>query len=120
MQERPILTMAGFALVWALAAIVSDGTTFHLAPIIVAAVPAMSWTGRRSTGLLIGVGGAVAIAVLLALGGRLGGPSLLPFGGALLESVAGAFVGGLVGTVAASAMSHANSVHDPDEFPALG
>ena len=111
--------MAGFAMVWALAAVISDGTTFHLAPVIVAGVPAMSWAGHRMAGLMVGMVGATAVALLLSLTGLLDGPSLLPFGGALVESVAGAVFGGIVGLIARTMLSDA-PLHERIDTPAVG
>ena len=99
--------MAGFATVWTLAAVISDETTFHLAPVIVAGVLAISWARHRMAGLMVGVGGATALAVALSLAGLLDGPSLLPFGGALVESVAGAIFGGIVGLLARTMLNDA-------------
>lgn len=101
--------MAGFTALWILVAAMSDGTTFHLAPVIVAGVPVISWGGHRLTGMLIGMSGATIAAVGLSLAGLLDGPSLLPFGGALLESIVGAAVGAVAGVIARSMLSGAQT-----------
>ena len=93
----------GFALIWVAAALLVEGTTFHLAPVIVSAAPAVGFPERRLPAAAIGTTIAVAVALLLSQAGMLTGPSLLPIGGALLESVLGALLGGLIGLVVASA-----------------
>lgn len=93
----------GFGLIWVAAALLVEGTTFHLAPVIVAAAPAVRFPEWRLPGAVVGTTIAAAVALLLSLAGRLAGPSLLPIGGALLESVLGAVAGGLIGLVVASA-----------------
>jgi hypothetical protein len=94
----------GFALLWALLAAVRPGTTFHLAPLLVAA--AVPWVHRVQDRparpaayrlAAVGTGIAAGTSVLLAIAGRLDGPTLLPFGGALEESLVGAVIGGLAG-----------------------
>ena len=94
----------GFALLWAVLAVVRPGTTFHLAPLLVAA--AVPWVNRfedpqdRPAAYLlaaVGTGIAAGMSVLLAMAGRLDGPTLLPFGGALEESLVGAIAGGVAG-----------------------
>jgi uncharacterized membrane protein len=80
-----------------------DGTTFHLAPVIVAAASPISFPARRVRASLVGTTIATAAAMLLAVVGRMAGPSLLPIGGALLESVLGALLGGVIGLMVASA-----------------
>ena len=98
----------GFALLWAVLAAVRPGTTFHLAPLLVAGLVPLVYrvqggASRITAGRLAGVGVALAavVSVLLGAAGFLDGPSLLPFGGAFVESLAGAAVGGLVGLGAA-------------------
>ena len=92
----------GFAIIWLVAVFVVDGTTFHLAPVIVAAAAPIRFPERRFTAAVVGATIAAAVAILLSLAGRMAGPSLLPIGGALLESVLGAVIGGLLGLVVAS------------------
>ena len=101
--RRALLLAALLAALWTVLAIVRDGVTYHLAPLIVAAVPAIGTVGekapgRRVAGRLAGVGlaGALGITILLGALGRLEGPSLLPFGGAATEAV-------LFGTLGAGA-----------------
>lgn len=111
--------MAGFAALWTLVAAISNGTTFHLAPVIVAGVPAISWAGHRLTGLLIGISGPTAVALGLSIAGLLNGPSLLPFGGALFESIVGAALGAVAGTIARS-MVNSDSRIEKSESIAVG
>jgi hypothetical protein len=84
---------------WGVLAAASPTTTFHLAPVIVAAWPALA--GRRAGSVLrfgaSGLAGAAAVGLLLSLAGWLRGPSLLPVGGPLVESLAGAGLGALAG-----------------------
>jgi predicted aminopeptidase len=91
-------------LLWAVLAAVRPGTTFHLAPLLVAgAVPWLQRVEDRPARLAayrlaaVGIGIAVGTSVLLAIAGWLDGPTLLPFGGALEESLVGAIIGGLAG-----------------------
>lgn len=98
----------GFALLWAVLAVVRPSTTFHLAPLLVAAaVPTVyRMQGGRSRPVALrlaaaGVGIAVVITFVLGVAGLLDGPSLLPFGGAVDESLLGAAVGGALGLVVA-------------------
>jgi hypothetical protein len=115
MINRTLLSAAGFSCVWVIAALAAPDTTFHLAPAIVAAVPALRDPGSR-TGLAIGGSFlAVAVAVVLAGTGHLEGPSLLPVGDAFIESLVGALLGGAVawvysGRVAATVSDHRQSV----------
>lgn len=101
------------AVIWLVAASLRPSTTYHLAPLLVAAaVPfvvaadARAPTARRLIGAAAG-GGTLALVVtgVLTVAGRLEGPSLLPFGGAVTESVVFALVGAAVGLGAAAARS---------------
>lgn len=94
----------GLALLWAVLAAVRPGTTFHLAPLLVAgAVPWLQRVEDRPARpvafrlAVVGIGIAAGASVLLAIAGWLEGPTLLPFGGALEESLVGAIIGGLAG-----------------------
>jgi hypothetical protein len=107
--SRAIRISLGFALFWAVLAAVRPGTTFHLAPLLVAG--AVPWVQRVQSGApplngfrpaAVGLGLAAGTSILLAMAGLLEGPSLLPFGGALEESLVGAVVGSLVGLAVAA------------------
>lgn len=85
-----------FALLWIVAAAARPATTFHLAPLIVAGIPAVALVidardsrPRRQVLVAAALGLATALIVTAALtaGSRLSGPSLLPFGGAVAEAV---------------------------------
>ena len=98
----------GFAVLWAVLALVRPETTYHLAPPLVALAATLVYRlhgGRsRLTGLRLaaaGIGIAIAVTVLLAAVGSLDGPSLLPFGDAVLESLLGATAGGAIGVATA-------------------
>jgi len=99
--SKPMAGALGFALIWAVAAVVSPTTTFHLGPLIVAVSPVL-FSDRRSATRLIpaGLGIAAVTSLALAASGSLQGPTLLPWGGALAESL----VFAAVGTVAALAL----------------
>lgn len=87
---------ASLGLVWLAGAFMVGGTTFHLAPLLVAGSAAM--TGRRSPqAALVGTGLALLLGVILEMAGRLDGPSLLPWGDATLETNLGALAGGIGG-----------------------
>ncbi|MDH3259805.1 MAG: hypothetical protein OEM81_04950 [Acidimicrobiia bacterium] len=90
----------GFVLLWAVLAMARSGTTFHLAPPLVALAAPLVYRIQggtsRSTGVLlasVGAGLAVISTSLLMVAGFLSGPSLLPFGDAFVESVVGAVPG---------------------------
>jgi hypothetical protein len=101
--RTPLLIGAGLAALWLALGLASNGTTYHLAPLLVAAIPAtlaaLDGPGLAASRLigLVGVGaiGALAVTALLSATGNLDGPSLLPFGGAALESVVFAGLGAL-------------------------
>jgi len=85
----------------------SYDTTFHFAPLLVAAVVPLGVAlagepppfPRRLAGAAAGAALALAATTALALGGRLDGPSLLPAGGAVAEAVAFSLAGAAVGLV---------------------
>lgn len=91
------------ALLWSALAINSPTTTFHLAPLIVAAWPAVSERSRSealrlsAAGLLI----AMVTTAVLFFNGLLEGPSLLPWGDAGVEPLVAAAVGAVLGFVPA-------------------
>lgn len=102
MATRRWLLTAGFVMLWIVAVALTPDVTYHLAPVIVAAAPAVvSSPDRRALSSLLGFGLASATAIGLSVAGLLAGPSLLPVGGALLESVAGAVVGAGFGALLA-------------------
>lgn len=100
MATRRWLPAAGFAVLWIAAAAFTPDVTYHLAPVIVAAAPAVvSSPDRRALWSLFGFGLASVTAIGLSTAGLLAGPSLLPLGGALFESVAGAAGGAGIGAL---------------------
>ena len=85
--RRAVSISLGLALLWVVVALLRSGTTFHLAPILVAA--------------------AVPIAVAydtrdLTLADEMTGPSLLPSGGAVTEAVVFSLTGAIGGFVIAT------------------
>ncbi len=107
MRLRSFSYAFGFAGLWVIVALVRAGTTFHLAPLIVAVAGVGSHLGRDVTGrdpwtgVLAGTTAALTGTGLLAAAGRLDGPSLLPVGGAVAESLVAAALGTLVAIVLA-------------------
>lgn len=102
-RRTALVTMA-LAVLWIVLAFSRDDVTYHLAPLIVAAVPpaglGMESKGTLRSLVIGGMGGAalaLAVTFLLAALGRLTGPSLLPFGAAAAESVIFSFAGAIVG-----------------------
>ena len=100
--RRALLLALFLAALWAVLAILRTGVTYHLAPLLVAAVPGLAAgddkaLGRGGATLLAGLGlaGALGVTLLLSALGRLEGPSLLPFGGAATEAVLFAVGGGV-------------------------
>jgi len=95
---------AALAAVWVTVAWFYD-TTFHLAPLLVAAVVPLGASlaaepppfPRRLAAAAIGAAVALAATAALALGGHLAGPSLLRAGGAPAESVAFSLAGAVIG-----------------------
>lgn len=103
-SSRRIVGSALFAVSWIALAVFRPTTTYHLAPLIVAAWPAVGErTMERAITLSI-VGFAVASATtgLLSVTGSLQGPSLLPWGGPALESLVSAAAGMVIGVVPAA------------------
>lgn len=103
-RRTAMLIGGGLAILWVVLTAISDGITYHLAPFLVAGIPAFSYlfdspSPTAARGIAV-VGGGVALALAitaaLAITGNLSGPSLLPAGGAALESVVFALVGGLI------------------------
>lgn len=109
--RKALLLMGALGALWAVLAVARDGVTYHLAPLIVAAIPA-GFAGldasERTPDLarlaFIGAATALGISFLLAVMGRMEGPSLLPFGGAEAEAVIFSVGGGLAGWLVARAV----------------
>jgi len=98
----------GLAVLWIVLALIRTGTTFHLAPALVAVVFPVTFAydsdGKASTrdlgvATLAGLGLALLGTLILTVAGELTGPSLLPFGGAVTESVVFAIAGAATGFV---------------------
>jgi hypothetical protein len=105
-QYRNALTTTAFlAAVWAVAAAFQPTSTYHLAPLLVAALlPALA--GANSKAALASTaaqGAAIAAgaAVVLAAFDLLRGPTLLPYGGALAEAATFAAIGAAGGALIA-------------------
>ena len=102
--RRALLLAAGLATLWAALAIAREGVTYHLAPLIVAAVPGIAGcsgqTIQRNVATrlaAVGLAGSLGVSLLLRILGRLEGPSLLPFGDATAEAVVFSGVGAVAG-----------------------
>lgn len=97
--SRRMFGSLAFAMIWIAAAAIRPTTTFHLAPLIVVAWPALTERelGKALPMTLAAVAMAAATTGLLFTAGWLDGPSLLPWRGATLESVAAIFLGAAVG-----------------------
>ena len=93
-QQKATIALAA---VWVAAALLIDGSTFHLAPLIVAGSVPIAAKDRPAGSALFGAGAALLIGLGLLLGGRLDGPSLLPWGDAFFETVLASAAGGLAG-----------------------
>ena len=98
----------GLAVLWVALALIRTGTTFHLAPALVAVVFPVTFAydsdGKASTrdlalATLGGLGLALLGTLILTVAGELTGPSLLPFGGAVTEAVIFAIAGAATGFV---------------------
>lgn len=95
------MTGVGLAALWLVLGFISDGTTYHLAPLLVAGLPASLYALENATPLLrrsaaltvLGTSAALIATFALAATGNLGGRSLLPFGGAAAESTIFVLVG---------------------------
>ena len=90
----------GFAVLWAILALVSPTTTYHLAPAIVAGVGPVVAPHRSLVSSAATLALALGTTGLLASLDALAGESLLPVGGAVFESVVAAFGGAVFGWVA--------------------
>lgn len=117
--RTPLLIGSGLAALWLALGLVSNGTTYHLAPLLVAAIPAtlaaLDGPGLSPARLigLVGVGavGALAVTAFLSATGNLDGPSLLPFGGAAVESVVFAGLGASTAVVVGFVRSGTSNDH---------
>lgn len=100
-RPRRLFVAFLFAALWVAVAGLRPDTTFHLAPLIVAAWPALR--ERELAGAvrmsLLGLFLALATTMMLFSLGGLDGPSLLPWGGAGFESVLAGAAGALLGVV---------------------
>ncbi|GMQ84866.1 MAG: hypothetical protein BMS9Abin07_0431 [Acidimicrobiia bacterium] len=108
--DRAISMSLGLAVLWVVLPFLRSETTFHLAPVLVAAAlpvgAAYSTPERISTRHLVlaTVGGlaiALAATLILTVAGKLTELSLLPFGGAVTEAVLFSIVGAMGGFVIA-------------------
>ncbi len=109
--RRAVSISLGLAVLWVVVAFLRSGTTFHLAPILVAAAlpvaVAYDTRGHTSTQqLVLATVGGLAIALvatlILTLADEMTGPSLLPSGGAITEAVVFSLVGAFGGFVIAT------------------
>ena len=104
---------ASLGAVWLVAAGFRPGTTYHLAPLLLAAVVPVVATIEspgRSRSALFGLGAGGALLAMMVTGAlawldRLRGPSLLPFGGAAAEAVVFAIAGAAAGFVVAGRLA---------------
>jgi hypothetical protein len=96
----------GLALLWIVVAFLRSGSTFHLAPILVAAAFPVMYAfdpeDRISARDLLpptvaGLAIALVTTLILAVAGEMTGPSLLPFGGAATEAVVFSLAGAIGG-----------------------
>lgn len=108
---RGLLYSGGLAVAWLIAAAFRPEVTYHLAPILVAgALPIAMVLERRSAPgnkVLVSAAGfgfalAAATTALLAGAGWLEGPTLGPFTSAVGESLAGAALGAVTGSLIAA------------------
>jgi len=108
--RRRLLWPAGLALLWVVLAIIWPATTYHLAPLLIAAVPLVlvAFDQPESIGLrsaimltLFGVALAVGAAILLEVLGKLQGPAFDPFSSPFTEALAAAVAGAVIGLVVA-------------------
>jgi len=110
---RGILYGGGLAVLWAILAVISPTTTYHLAPLLVAGAPAVldaadeQRDSTRRVLALAAAGTALALIAtgILAIADALQGPSLLPSGGAVLESIVFSLIGGVVGVAGGAVLN---------------
>lgn len=103
MRSRRLMVASLFAGLWVAVAGLRPATTFHLAPVIAAAWPALPERELRAAARmsLLGLLLTLGTTTLLFKLGWLEGPSLLPWGGAVLESILAGGTGALLGVVPA-------------------
>ncbi len=108
--RRAVSISLGLALLWVVVALLRSGTTFHLAPILVAAAlpVAVAYDSRDQTSTqrlalatVVGLAIALVATLILTLADEMTGPSLLPSGGAVTEAVVFSLVGAIGGFVIA-------------------
>ncbi len=109
--RRAVSISLGLAVLWVVVAFIRSGTTFHLAPILVAAAfpVAVSYDSRDQISTLhlalpsvIGLAIALVATLVLTLADEMTGPSLLPSGGAVTEAVVFSLIGAIGGFVIAT------------------
>ncbi len=109
--RRAVSISLGLAVLWVAVAFLRSGTTFHLAPILVAAAfpVTVAYDTRdrmsmRHLALASVVGLAIALVatLILTLADMMTGPSLLPSGGAVTEAVVFSLIGAIGGFVIAT------------------
>ena len=107
---RAVSISLGLAVLWVLVGFLRSGTTFHLAPILVAAAlpVAVAYDSRDQTSTqdlvvaaVIGLAIALVATLILTLADEMTGPSLLPSGGAVTETIVFSLVGAIGGFVIA-------------------
>ncbi len=108
--RRAVSISLGLAVLWVVVAFFRSGTTFHLAPILVAAAlpVALAYDTRNQTSTqdlvvatLFGLAIALIATLILTLADEMTGPSLLPSGGAVTEAVVFGLIGAIGGFVIA-------------------
>lgn len=109
--RRAVSIALGLALLWLAVAFLRSGTTFHLAPILVAAAlpVAVAYDARDQTSMqdlvvasVVGLAIAFVATLILTLADEMTGPSLLPSGGAVTEAVVFSLTGAIGGFVIAT------------------
>ena len=109
--RRAVSISLGLSVLWVVVALVRSGTTFHLAPILVAAAlpVAVAYDTRDQTSTrdlvlatVAGLAVALVATLILTLADEMTGPSLLPSGGAITEAVVFSLIGALGGFVIAT------------------
>ena len=109
--RRAVSISLGLAVLWVVVAFLRSGTTFHLAPILVAAMfpvavsydsPDQISTLHLALASVIGLAIALVATLILTLADEMTGPSLLPSGGAVTEAVVFSLVGAIGGFVIAT------------------
>jgi hypothetical protein len=107
---RRAIGYAGFlGMIWIVAAGIQPTTTYHLAPLLVAATLPLVLVSEEPeiairgliTAAATGAGLALVVTGVLTATGWLRGPSLLPIGGGTVESVTFALMGGAFGLLVA-------------------